>query len=195
MIGYYSRNTMAKILTAKTKYNEVVVPGMQEAFGYKNALSVPRLQKVVINVGIGKIVKETEKIDEVFAAVRDISGQQPVKTKAKKAIAGFKIREGLEVGVKVTLRRKRMWDFLDRLINVALPRTKDFQGIKRNAVDQHGNLNLGLKEHTIFPEIMLDKVKHISSLQVTVSTNATTKAEGELLFKLLGVPFQEENKQ
>jgi len=167
---------------------------MQEAFGYKNALSVPRVQKVVINVGIGKIVKETEKIEEVFAAIRDISGQRPVKTKAKKAIAGFKIREGLEVGVKVTLRRKRMWDFLDRLINVALPRTKDFQGIDRRTVDQHGNLNLGLKEHTIFPEIMLDKVKHVSSLQVTVSTNAKTKEEGELLFKLMGIPFQEEHK-
>ncbi|TAK94981.1 50S ribosomal protein L5 [Patescibacteria group bacterium] len=186
---------MTKILSTKERYQVQVVPAMMEAFQYTNQMAVPKIQKIVLNVGIGKIQKETERIEEIMNVLRQISGQNPVKTKSRKAISGFKIREGLEIGVKVTLRGKRMWDFLDRLINVALPRTRDFQGIPFSGIDQGGCLNIGIKEHTIFPEVVLERVKNIFSLQVNVVTNAKSQAEGEVLFRGLGFPIRQRDKK
>ena len=134
-----------EIISTKIKYNEMVVPEMKKLFGYTNSMAVPKITKCVINVGTGKILKETEKIDEIVAAFTETYGQKPVKTKAKKAIAGFKIRIGLEIGVKATLRGRRMWNFIDHLVNFALPRTTDFQGIDLKTIDSNGNMNLGIK--------------------------------------------------
>lgn len=179
-----------KIVSAKDKYIQTVAQEMQKEFGYDNVMAIPKIQKVVVNVGIGKITKENEKIEEVFNAITMITGQRPVKTKAKKAIAGFKVREGQEVGIKVTLRGNRMWNFIDRLINATLPRTRDFQGISRKTVDSNGNLNLGIKEHMIFPEISPEKVRYIFGMQVTVTTTAKSQQEGLTLFKSLGFPLK-----
>lgn len=179
-----------EIISTKIKYNEMVVPEMKKLFGYTNSMAVPKITKCVINVGTGKILKETEKIDEIVAAFTEISGQKPVKTKAKKAIAGFKIRIGLEIGVKATLRGRRMWNFIDHLVNFALPRTRDFQGIDLKTIDSNGNMNLGIKEHIIFPEIFPERVKNIFSFQVNVTTTAKNKKEAIELFKLLGFPLK-----
>ena len=179
-----------KIRRTKEKYIETVVAEMEKEFGYKNVMAVPKIERVVVNVGIGRIAKEGDKVEEVVNALSAITGQKVVKTKAKKAISGFKVREGMEVGVKVTLRGKRMWDFIDRLINATLPRTRDFQGINAKAVDTHGNLNLGIKEHMIFPEILPERVRHMFGLQVTVSTTAKSRTEGVALFKHLGFPIK-----
>lgn len=181
-----------KTITIKEKYEAQAVPKLMEAFGYKNKMAVPRLKKVVVNVGTGKILKEGERVEEVVKTLSEITGQKPVKTKAKKAISSYKTRKGLEIGAKVTLRGKRMWAFLDRLVNVALPRTRDFQGITQRSVDSYGNLNIGIKEHTIFPEVVLERVKNIFSLEVNVSSTAKNKAEGEVLFRALGFPIQNE---
>lgn len=180
------------ITPAKEKYTKIAVTEMKKKFGYKSTMAIPRIQKVVVNVGIGKVIKENEKIEEIVNSITAITGQKPVKTKAKKAIAGFKIREGMEVGVKVTLRGNRMWQFIDRVVDATLPRTRDFQGINRKAVDSKGNLNIGLREHIIFPEISPEKVRHIFGMQITVSTNANTQQEGLELFKLLGFPIKSE---
>jgi large subunit ribosomal protein L5 len=180
------------ITPAKDKYIKTVAAEMKKKFGYKNVMAVPRIKKVIVNVGIGKIVKENDKIEEIINAITAITGQKPEKTKAKKAIAGFKIREGMEVGVRVTLRGRRMWQFIDRLIGATLPRTRDFQGINRSAVDNSGNINIGIKEHMIFPEISPERVKYAFGLQVTVSTDAHTQEEGLELFKLLGFPIKSE---
>jgi large subunit ribosomal protein L5 len=155
-------------------------------------MAVPRIKKAVVNVGIGKIIKEGDKIDEVVNSITAITGQKPLKTKARKAISGFKVREGMEVGVKVTLRGKRMWQFIDRFINATLPRTRDFQGIDRKSVDKGGSINIGIKEHMIFPEISPERVKHTFGLQVTISTDANSQEEGLELFKLLGFPIKSE---
>jgi len=180
------------ITPAKEKYTKIAVAEMKKKFSYKSVMAVPRIQKVVVNVGIGKLVKENDKIEEIVTALTAITGQKPVKTKAKKAISGFKIREGMEIGVKVTLRGARMWHFIDRVVAATLPRTRDFQGLNRKAVDTGGNLNIGLKEHMIFPEISPERVKHAFGMQITVSTNATSQAEGLELFKLLGFPLKSE---
>jgi large subunit ribosomal protein L5 len=178
-----------KIKALKIKYKEEIIPEMKEKFGYKNDLAVPRIEKVVINTGIGKFQGEKERVQEVENDLQLITGQKSLMTKAKKAISGFKIRENMEIGMKTTLRGKRMWDFMDRLINVALPRTRDFQGISPSAVDKNGNLNIGVKEHTIFPEVFSEKVKNIFSLQITLVTSAKDKKEGLEFFKLLGFPI------
>jgi large subunit ribosomal protein L5 len=180
------------ITPAKEKYTKIAVAEMKKKFSYKSVMAVPRIQKVVVNVGIGKLVKENDKIEEIVTALTAITGQKPVKTKAKKAISGFKIREGMEIGVKVTLRGARMWHFIDRVVGATLPRTRDFQGLNRKAVDTGGNLNIGLKEHMIFPEISPERVKHAFGMQITVSTNAHSQAEGLELFKLLGFPLKSE---
>lgn len=180
------------MLNTKDKFRKEVVPVMRKKFGYGNDMAVPVISKVVVNVGIGKIYKEAEKMNEIMEALTTITGQKPIKTQAKKAIAGFKIRENQEVGIKVTLRGKRMWQFIDRLINAAFPRTRDFQGInKAKAVDTSGNLNVGIKEHVIFPEIQQEKVKHIFSFQVNVTTTAQNKEEGTELLTLLGFPLKD----
>jgi large subunit ribosomal protein L5 len=181
------------IKSAKIKYKDTVIPQMMEKFGLKNALAVPQLEKIVLNIGTGKFIKESDKIDEILKTLGEITGQRPIKTTAKKAISGFKIRQGLEVGAKVTLRGKRMWDFIDRYVNFTLPRTRDFQGIDQKSIDQNGNLNIGIKEHVIFPEVSPEKVKNIFGLEVTFVTNAKNHEKGIELFKLLGFPIKQTN--
>src|SRR4030042_59539 len=170
----------------KEKYRKEAARGFQESFGARNVMAVPRITKVVINSGIGKLLKEKEAVDEVTAAVRDISGQKPVLAKAKKSISGFKVRQGQEIGVKVTLRGKRMWDFLERLVHSALPRIRDFRGIDRNFFDSQGNFNMAIKEHFVFPEIVAENVKHVFGLQITIVNTARTREEGIELLKMLG---------
>lgn len=180
---------MNKVKSIKEVY-AASVAGLQKNLEKGNIMEVPRIQKVIINVGIGRITKDKDKVQEVFDGVRAIAGQQPIKTLAHKSIAGFKIREGQEVGIKVTLRGVRMWDFLTRLVNISMPRIRDFQGIKVSTVDTNGNINIGLTDHTVFPEIVAERVKHIFGMQITVVSTATTKEEGEALFRALGFPLQ-----
>lgn len=183
-----------KILITKKRYQDSI-PKLQAELGEKNLLALPRVMKVIVNVGIGRLLKESSRVEEVVATLAQVTGQKPVMTKARKAIAGFKIREDMEVGVKVTLRGKRMWQFLDRLFNATIPRVRDFQGIPLSAVDHGGNCNIGLKEHLIFPEIVQEKVQTIFGLQITIVSTAKDKKSGEALFKHLGIPFKgEEDK-
>jgi large subunit ribosomal protein L5 len=174
----------------KQKYIEEVIPKMKEKFDYKNNLAVPRIEKTVVNVGTGSILKDEKSQDFISRDLALITGQKPISTLAKKAISGFKIRQGMIVGLKVTLRGKRMFDFLSRLINIALPRTRDFRGLPRKSMDQGGNLSIGIKEHIIFPEILPEEVKKIFGLEITVVTNAKKKEEAIELFKLMGFPIQ-----
>lgn len=184
------------MLKLKEKYIKEVVPGLQKQFGYKNKMLVPKIEKVVINIGFGRFVagqssSDRKKIQQVFLDdLILISGQKPQLTKAKKSIAGFKIRQGMAIGTAVTLRKKMMYDFLDRLIHISLPRTRDFQGIKANSVDKHGNLTIGIKEHIAFPEISPEKAKDIFSLEATVVSTADNQEQGLALFKLLGFPIK-----
>ena len=177
----------------KEKYNREVVPKIKSQFGFTNDFQVPKIEKVVINVGIGKYLKDSNAVKEISSSLEMITGQKAVLTKAKQSIAGFKIRQGLEVGIKVTLRGRRKWDFIERLVHATLPRIRDFQGIKRSTIDEHGNLNIGIKEHTFFPEILPENVKNIMSLQITVTTNAQNRETGSALFRFLGFPIITEN--
>ncbi|MCD6410678.1 50S ribosomal protein L5 [bacterium] len=180
----------------KEKFEKIVIPKMMERFGYKNEMAVPRIEKVVINTGFGRLVsgltkQEREKISQEIA--RDlslISGQKPLFTKARKSIAGFKVRKGMVIGAKVTLRGKRMYDFLERLIYIALPRTRDFRGIDPGSIDKKGNLTIGIKEHIVFPEVSSENVKRIFGFELTVVTNAKTREEAEELYRLLGFPLK-----
>ena len=180
----------------KEKYNKEVVPQMIKEFGYKNRMEVPRLNKVVVNCGFGRLVSgktkdEQRKIQE--AVTRDLTqicGQKAVVTKAHSSIASFKIREGQEIGCKITLRRQRMFDFLDRLILATLPRSRDFQGIPSEGVDQNGNLTFGIKEHIAFPEILPEKVNFIFSFEITVVTTAKNREEGLALLRHMGFPMK-----
>lgn len=176
----------------KERYKKEVVAKMKEEFSLKSVFEVPKIEKVIINVGIGKFLKDQSQVDEIEEALRAIAGQKPVFSKARVSIAGFKVREGMNVGINATLRGERMWSFLDKLVNVALPRIRDFRGIKKSAVDQGGNLNIGIKEHLVFPEIVPEKVKNIFSLQVTVVSSAKNKEQGEKLYRLMGFPIIEE---
>ena len=182
-----------KVLTTKETYNNAVAT-LQKDLDLANVMNVPRISKVIVNTGIGRITKESEKVNEVFDSITRITGQQPVKTKAKRSIAGFKIREGQDIGVKVTLRGQRMWDFLGRFIGTALPRVRDFQGVPISSVDPNGNLNIGLTDHTVFPEIIPEHVKYIFGMQVTVVSTAKNAEEGEALFRAIGVPLQKEEE-
>jgi large subunit ribosomal protein L5 len=179
-------------MTLKEKYSKEVIKKFQEKFGARNIMAVPRITKVVLNVGIGKYLKEKDALDEIVAAVRDISGQKPIMTKAKKSISGFKIRQGQEIGVAVTLRGEKMWDFLEKLVRSTFPRIRDFQGIEEKFFDQQGNLNISLKEQIVFPEIVPENVKNIFGCQVTVVNTAKTREEGIELFRLLGFPIKSE---
>lgn len=173
-------------------YKKEVVTLMKEKFGYKSDLAVPRIKKVVVNSGIGKALKD-EKIQETIS--RDlavITGQKPVPTLAKGAISGFKIREGMVVGLKVTLRGKRMYEFLDRLVGSAIPRIRDFRGLPEKSIDKGGNLNIGIKEHIIFPEIANEDIRFIFGFEVTVVTNAKNREEAAELFRLLGFPIKKD---
>ncbi len=174
----------------KEKYFKQVVPAMEKRFGYTNVMAVPRLIKVVLNSGVGKALKDDKFIDSVVNTMTRISGQKPMLAKAKKSISAFKIRKGMTVGVTVTLRGNRMYDFVDKLANVALARVRDFQGINPKAIDEHGNLTIGFKEHIVFPEIRSDEVERIHGLEVCLTTNAKSKDEGLELFTLLGIPFK-----
>lgn len=178
------------MISLKEKYSKKVVPEMKRKFSLKNDLEVPRILKVVVNSGIGKFLKDSNQVKDVIESISLFTGQKPVLTKSKKSIAGFKIREGLEVGVKVTLRGKRMWDFVEKLAGATLPRIRDFQGIKEKAFDKEGNLSIGIKEHLIFPEVLPEQVKNIFSLQVNAVTNAENREKGLALFRLLGFPIE-----
>lgn len=173
----------------KEQYQKEIVPALMKEFEYGSVMQVPRLVKVVVNVGLGEALDNAKAIDFAINDVTAITGQKPVVTKAKKSIAGFKLREGRSIGVKVTLRGERMWSFLTRLIHVALPRTRDFQGISPDAFDGRGNYTLGLREQLIFPEISYDKIDKIRGMEVTVVTTARTDEEGRRLLTLLGMPF------
>ena len=178
------------MISLKKKYEKEIVPEIKKKFNLSNNFEVPKIEKIVVNAGVGKFLKDSNVVEEISKALSDITGQKTVSTKAKQSIAGFKIREGLEVGMKVTLRGRRMWDFLEKLSNSALPRIRDFRGLKPSAIDESGNLNIGIKEHLIFPEILPEQVKNIFSLQVTITTNAKNKEKGAELFKSLGFPIE-----
>lgn len=176
----------------KEKYQKEIVENFRKRSGMKNIAAVPRISKIVVNTGVGKYIKESEAVKEIFGSLKEISGQQPVLTKAKKSVSGFKIRQGQEIGVKVTLRGKRMWDFLEKLISSSLPRIRDFRGIDARNFDKQGNLNLPIKEHIVFPEISAENVKNIFSLQISVINTAGTKEEGIEFFRMLGFPIKSE---
>lgn len=172
-------------------YDEVVRKRLVEEFGYKNPMEVPKLDKIVINMGVGEAAGDQKKLDAAVAEMMAIAGQKPVKTKAKKAIAGFKIREGMAIGCKVTLRKQRMYEFLDRLVTIALPRVRDFRGLPGNkGFDGRGNFSLGLKEQIVFPEINYDKVDAIRGMDIVFVTTAKTDKEAKALLKAFELPFQ-----
>jgi large subunit ribosomal protein L5 len=173
----------------KQKYDDQVVPAMKSEFGYKNSMQVPKLEKITINVGLGEATQNIKALDSTVAEITAIAGQKPVITRAKKAIANFKLREGVPIGCMVTLRRDRMYEFLDRLIHVALPRVRDFKGVSDRSFDGRGNYSLGLREQIIFPEINPDKVEKARGMTVTITTTAKTDPEGRALLKHLGMPF------
>jgi large subunit ribosomal protein L5 len=174
-------------------YNETVHAKMLAEFGYKNPMQVPRLEKIVINMGVGEAAGDQKKLDAAVGDLTAIAGQRPVKTLAKKAIAGFKIREGLAIGTKVTLRRARMYEFMDRLITIALPRVRDFRGIGGKGFDGRGNFAMGLKEQIIFPEIAYDKVDAVRGMDIVFVTTANTDAEAKALLKAFDLPFADKS--
>ena len=176
----------------KEKYRKEIVPKLMELRGYKNIMEVPQLEKVVVGIGVGEAVTNAKALEGAEKDLPIITGQKPIVTRSKKSIANFKLREGMPIGLKVTLRQKRMFDFLDRLINVVLPRGREFQGVPRNAFDGRGNYTLGLKEQTIFPEIEYDKIDKVRGLEITIVTSARTDEEGRLLLELLGMPFSKD---
>jgi large subunit ribosomal protein L5 len=173
----------------KNKYQDTVVPAMIKEFAYKNAMQVPRLEKITINVGVGEATQNAKAIDATVAEITAIAGQKPVVTRAKKAIANFKLREGIPIGCMVTLRRERMYEFLDRLIHVALPRVRDFKGVPARSFDGRGNYSLGLTEQIIFPEIQADKVEKSRGMTISITTTADTDQEGRALLRHFGMPF------
>ena len=174
-----------------TRYKDQIVPALMDEFKYSNVMQVPRVQKVVINIGVGEAVDTPKSLDGAVDDLRRLSGQQPVITKAKKSIANFKLREGRAIGAKVTLRGERMWALLDRLINVALPRIRDFRGVSPDTFDGRGNYTIGLREQLVFPEIQYDKIDKVRGLEITIVTSAQTDEEGRRLLKLLGMPFRD----
>ncbi len=177
----------------KERYLKEVVPKLMERFGYKNVMQVPRITKVVINVGVGEGKDDARAIDSAIRELSLITGQRPVVKRAKRSIAGFRLRKGQPIAVMVTLRRDRMWDFLDRLINAALPRIRDFKGLSPNAFDGHGNYNLGITEQLIFPELTYDDIYKVRGMNITIVTTAETDEEAAALLKELGFPLRDES--
>jgi large subunit ribosomal protein L5 len=173
----------------KERYQKEITPSLMKEFGLDNPMQVPRLEKVIINVGVGEALENAKALESAVADVGAVAGQRPVITKARKSIANFKLREGRSIGVKVTLRGERMWSFFDRLVNVALPRTRDFRGVPADGFDGRGNYTLGIREQLIFPEINYDKIDKIRGLEVTVVTSAPNDEQGRRLLSLLGMPF------
>ena len=174
----------------KEKYVKEYIPQLMTEFSYKNVMEVPKLEKIVINMGLGEAISNVKILDSAASEMMTIAGQKPVITKARKSIASFKLREGMPIGCMVTLRKSKMYEFLDRLLNVALPRVRDFKGVSPKGFDGRGNYSLGIKEQLIFPEINYDKVDKIKGMNITVVTTAKTDEEGRSLLKLLGMPFR-----
>ena len=172
------------------KYTTVVVPALMKEFEYSSVMQAPKVEKIVINMGIGEAIANSKALEEAVAELTQLAGQKPVITKAKKSIANFKLREGMDIGCKVTLRGAKMYEFLDKLMNVALPRVRDFRGVNANAFDGRGNYTLGIKEQLIFPEINFDKVNRVRGMDIVIVTSAKTNAEGRALLKGLGMPFE-----
>ncbi len=173
----------------RARYREELVPALQEQLGLANTMQVPRLEKVVVNMGVGEAVKDGRLLDAALEDLATITGQKAVVTKARKSIAGFKLREGMAIGAKVTLRGAYMWEFVDRLVSLALPRIRDFRGLSPAAFDGHGNYTLGVTEQLIFPEIDYDKVVKVTGMDITIVTTSTTDDEGRALLAALGFPF------
>jgi large subunit ribosomal protein L5 len=177
------------------RYQDEIVPALVKEFRYANAMEVPRLEKVVVNIGMGEAIQNGRAIDAASADIRQITGQNPIVIRARKSVAAFKLREGMPIGIKVTLRSRRMYEFLDKLINVALPRIRDFRGVDPKAFDGHGNYTLGLREQLVFPEIDYDKIDKLRGLEVCVVTTARTDDEGRALLTHFGMPFRKPGQQ
>ncbi len=173
----------------KEKYRKEVTPTLKERYGYKNIMQVPRLEKVVLSIGVGEAIQNAKALEAAERDLSDISGQHPVTTRAKKSIAAFRLRAGMPIGLKVTLRGERMYDFFDKLVNTVLCRVREFQGVSRNSFDGRGNYTLAFKEQTVFPEIDYDKIDKARGLEVSIVTTAKTDEEGRHLLELLGMPF------
>ena len=176
--------------TLKEKYEKEIVPGLKETFGYTNTMEVPGLKKIVLNIGMGDAIQNIKLLDSAVQDLALIAGQKPVVTKARKSIAAFKLREGMPIGCMVTLRREKMYDFLQKLVNIALPRVRDFKGISGKAFDGRGNYSLGIREHIIFPEIEYEQAETIKGLNISIVTTAKTDKEGKELLVRLGMPFR-----
>lgn len=181
---------MRPLSRLKEKYDKEVVTGLKNRFGYKNAMEVPAINKVVINMGVGDATSDSKAIDAAVTDLTAISGQKPIVTKAKKSIAAFKVRQGMAIGCKVTLRGERMYEFLDKLFNISLPRIRDFRGVSPKAFDGRGNYTLGIRDQLIFPEINYDKVDKIRGMDIVIVTSAKTDEESYELLKLMGMPFR-----
>ncbi len=173
----------------KDRYKKEIAPALMKEFSYKSVMQVPRIEKIVINAGVGDATQDSKNIDSVYNEISVITGQKPIKTKAKKSLATYKLREGQEIGVKVTLRNDQMWNFLDKLILVAIPRIRDFRGISTKSFDGRGNFTMGIKEQIIFPEINFDDVKRIRGFDITIVTSANKNEEALSLLKHVGIPF------
>ena len=180
---------MAYVARLKKKYNEEVAPALMQKFQYKSVMQIPRIDKIVVSVGCGDCKDNAKMLESVIKDISAITGQHAVATVARKSVANFKLREGMKVGVKVTLRQDRMWEFMDRLFNVALPRVRDFRGISADAFDGRGNYSLGIREQIIFPEIEYDKIEKLRGMNIAICTTANTDEEARELLKLMGAPF------
>ena len=171
------------------RYSKEVAPALFKSFGFKNVMQVPRIEKVVVNIGVGEALDNPKALDAATSDLTIITGQKPIQTKARKSIANFKLREGRLIGTKVTLRGDRMWSFIDRLLNIALPRVRDFRGVSANAFDGRGNYTLGLKDQLVFPEIEYDKIDKLRGMEITIVTSAKNDEQARALLQLLGMPF------
>jgi large subunit ribosomal protein L5 len=171
------------------RYNKEVAPALFKQFGFKNVMQVPRIEKVVVNIGVGEALDNAKALEAAVGDLATVTGQKPVTTKARKSIANFKLREGRLIGAKVTLRGERMWAFIDRLLNIALPRVRDFRGVSANAFDGRGNYTLGIKDQLVFPEIEYDKIDKLRGMEVTIVTSARNDEEARALLQMLGMPF------
>jgi large subunit ribosomal protein L5 len=177
----------------KEKFENEVLPALRQELGRDNRMSLPDLEKIIVNMGVGSAISEKKHLEDAVEALRQITGQKPVTTIARKAIAGFRLREGMPIGCKVTLRKQRMWEFLDRLISLALPRVRDFRGLDPKAFDGHGNYSMGLVEQLVFPELNPDKFTRVQGMNISFVTTTSSDDEGRILLRLLGMPFKRES--
>lgn len=191
-IGSVSRNgrTPVYVPRLKEQYRQEIVPALMKEFGFKNVMQVPKITKIAVNIGLGEALQNAKALEAATEDLKTVTGQKPVITKARKSVATFKLREGMSVGAKVTLRGNRMWDFLDRLVNIVLPRQRDFQGVSPDSFDGRGNYSVGLREQLVFPEIVYDKIDKVRGMEVTIVTSAQNDEEARRLLALLGMPFK-----